>query len=113
MNKICEFCNGTGQIKFFKGVSRFLLSSEDCPECAGIGFIVCEEMENKEEPRKKRDINIKEKNSPRITHVIDEGDLVVTEPMVAHTMVFSKSSIFLNLVNGEREHRNKWVTFNG
>ena len=50
--------------------------------------------------------DLKEKNSPRITHVIDEGDLVVTEPMVAHTMVFSKSSIFLNLVNGEREHRN-------
>ncbi len=50
--------------------------------------------------------DLKKKNSPRITQVINEGDLVVTEPLVAHTMVFTKNSLFLNLVNGEREHKN-------
>ena len=39
MKKICELCGGTGQISYFKGVSRFILSTEDCPECAGLGFI--------------------------------------------------------------------------
>jgi len=34
----CPGCGGTGQISFFKGVSRFLLSCEECPECAGLGF---------------------------------------------------------------------------
>jgi ssDNA-binding Zn-finger/Zn-ribbon topoisomerase 1 len=38
MKQICQTCNGTGQISFFKGVSRFLLSCEECPECAGLGF---------------------------------------------------------------------------
>ena len=45
-----------------------------------------------------------DKNAPKITHVINEGDSVVTKPNVAHTMVFTKDSIFLNLVRGEREH---------
>jgi len=51
-----------------------------------------------------------EKNSPKITHVINEGDSVVTKPNVAHTMVFTKDSIFLNLVRGEREHDNYGIT---
>ena len=50
--------------------------------------------------------DLKNQNSPKKTHLVNEGDLVVTEPMVAHTMVFKKDSIFLNLVNGEREHKN-------
>ena len=50
--------------------------------------------------------DLQSKNSKKITHVIKPGDLVVTEPNVAHTMVFTKDSIFLNLVKGEREHRN-------
>jgi len=49
-------------------------------------------------------------NSPKITHVVNEGDLIVTKPNVAHTMVFSKDSVFLNLVRGEREHKNYGVT---
>lgn len=35
----CPGCGGSGQISFFKGVSRFLLSCEECPECAGLGFL--------------------------------------------------------------------------
>ena len=36
--KICGICGGTGQVSYFKGVSRFLLSSEECGECAGTGL---------------------------------------------------------------------------
>lgn len=35
---LCEFCNGTGEISSFKGVSRFLLSRQECPFCCGTGF---------------------------------------------------------------------------
>ena len=31
-----------------------------------------------------------DKHSPKITHVVNEGDSVVTKPNVAHTMVFTK-----------------------
>ena len=48
--------------------------------------------------------------SPKITHIVNEGDLIVTKPNVAHTMVFTKDSIFLNLVRGEREHENYGIT---
>ena len=50
------------------------------------------------------------KNSPKITHVVDEGQLIVTKPNTAHSMVFSKDTVFLNLVRGEREHENYGVT---
>jgi len=50
------------------------------------------------------------KNSEIITHVVNEGDLIVTKPNVAHAMVFTKNSIFLNLVRGEREHKNYGIT---
>jgi len=33
----CPSCGGSGQISYFKGVSRFLLTCEECPECAGLG----------------------------------------------------------------------------
>jgi len=49
-------------------------------------------------------------NSKKITHIVNEGDLIVTKPNVAHAMVFTKDSIFLNLVRGEREHENYGVT---
>ncbi len=48
--------------------------------------------------------------SHRVTHIVDEGDLIVTKPNVAHAMVFTKDSIFLNLVRGEREHKNYGIT---
>ncbi len=50
------------------------------------------------------------KNSEIVTHVVNEGDLIVTKPNVAHAMVFTKNSIFLNLVRGEREHKNYGIT---
>ena len=49
-------------------------------------------------------------SSQKVTHVVNEGDLIVTKPNVAHAMVFTKDSIFLNLVRGEREHENYGVT---
>ena len=51
-----------------------------------------------------------EKNAPKITHIINEGDSVVTKPNVAHAMIFTKDSIFLNLVRGERKHENYGIT---
>jgi len=51
-----------------------------------------------------------ETNTPTVTHVVNEGDLIVTKPNVAHAMIFSKDTIFLNLVRGEREHKNYGIT---
>ena len=50
------------------------------------------------------------KKSIKVTHLVNEGDLIVTKPNVAHAMVFTKDSIFLNLVRGEREHKNYGIT---
>lgn len=36
----CPACGGSGQLGFFKGVSRFLLTVEECPECAGLGYLL-------------------------------------------------------------------------
>jgi len=44
------------------------------------------------------------------TKVISEGDMVVTKPNVAHAMVFTEDTILLNLVRGEREHKNYGIT---
>jgi len=49
-------------------------------------------------------------NSPKITQVVNEGQLSVIKPNVAHTMVFTKDTVFLNLVRGEREHKNYGTT---
>ena len=54
--------------------------------------------------------DILNENSPKITQVVNEGQLSVIKPNVAHTMVFSKDTIFLNLVRGERDHDNYGVT---
>ena len=48
--------------------------------------------------------------STKVTHVVNEGDMIVTQPNVAHTMVFTEDTIFLNLVRGEREHENYGIT---
>ena len=35
----CPGCGGSGQISYFQGESRFLLTTEECPECLGTGFL--------------------------------------------------------------------------
>ena len=49
-------------------------------------------------------------NSPKITQVVNAGQLSIIKPNVAHTMVFTKDTIFLNLVRGERDHENYGIT---
>ncbi len=49
-------------------------------------------------------------NSPKVTQVVNEGQLSVIKPNVAHTMVFTKDTTFLNLVRGERDHENYGIT---
>ena len=49
-------------------------------------------------------------NSPKITQVVNEGQLSVIKPNVAHAMVFTKDTTFLNLVRGERDHENYGIT---
>ena len=49
-------------------------------------------------------------NSPKITQVVNAGQLSVIKPNVAHTMVFTKDTTFLNLVRGERNHENYGIT---
>ena len=51
-----------------------------------------------------------DEKSTKVTHVVNEGDMIVTQPNVAHTMVFTEDTIFLNLVRGEREHENYGIT---
>ncbi len=48
--------------------------------------------------------------SPKITQVVNAGELSVIKPNVAHAMVFSKDTTFLNLVRGERDHENYGIT---
>jgi nucleoside-diphosphate-sugar epimerase len=49
-------------------------------------------------------------HSPKITQVVNEGQLSIIKPNVAHTMVFTKDTTFLNLVRGERDHNNYGTT---
>ena len=42
--------------------------------------------------------------------MVNEGQLSIIKPNVAHTMVFTKDTTFLNLVRGEREHDNYGIT---
>ena len=49
-------------------------------------------------------------NSPKITQVVNAGQLSIIKPNVAHAMVFTKDTTFLNLVRGERNHENYGIT---
>ena len=49
-------------------------------------------------------------NEPKITKVVNAGQLSVIKPNVAHAMVFTKDTTFLNLVRGERDHDNYGIT---
>ena len=50
--KVCEICQGSGQVCEFRGVSRFVLTWDDCPVCGGLGLITeaPEPPEKKENP---------------------------------------------------------------
>jgi nucleoside-diphosphate-sugar epimerase/quercetin dioxygenase-like cupin family protein len=54
--------------------------------------------------------NILSPNSPKITQVVNEGQTSIIKPNVAHAMIFSKDTTFLNLVRGERDHENYGIT---
>jgi nucleoside-diphosphate-sugar epimerase len=49
-------------------------------------------------------------NALKITQVVNEGQLSIIKPNVAHTMVFTKDTTFLNLVRGERDHENYGIS---
>jgi len=49
-------------------------------------------------------------NSPKITQAVNEGQLSIIKPNVAHTMVFTKDTTFLNLVRGDRDHENYGIS---
>ena len=49
-------------------------------------------------------------NAPKITQVVNKGQLSIIKPNIAHTMVFTKDTTFLNLVRGERDHENYGIT---
>ncbi len=42
--------------------------------------------------------------APIHSHVVRAGDMVLTPPMVAHTMIFLEDTAFINLVGGNRDH---------
>ena len=42
--------------------------------------------------------------------MVNGGQISVIKPNVAHTMVFTKDTKFLNLVRGERDHDNYGIT---
>ena len=48
--------------------------------------------------------------APKITQVVNAGQLSIIKPNVAHSMVFTKDTTFLNLVRGERDHENYGIT---
>ncbi len=48
--------------------------------------------------------------SPKVTQVVNAGQLSIIKPNVAHTMIFSENTTFLNLVRGERDHENYGIT---
>jgi nucleoside-diphosphate-sugar epimerase len=49
-------------------------------------------------------------SAPKITQVVNAGQLSIIKPNVAHTMVFTKDTTFLNLVRGDRDHDNYGIS---
>ena len=45
----CAGCGGSGQLSFFRGVSRFVMDWEDCPDCFGTGVVQGAGNENEKE----------------------------------------------------------------
>lgn len=38
MKNPCDICGGSGQLGVFRGLSRFVITWEECPECFGTGL---------------------------------------------------------------------------
>ncbi len=57
MKKTCEICEGSGQVSFFGGVSRFVITWEDCPQCCGAGFVELPEEGEVDETEKEQKEN--------------------------------------------------------
>ena len=125
------FPNKNNLEHIFKGQNRFidkrgLISNFELPEAINlIGYIESKKgtvRANHFHPVQEQKVllikgqlvsvykNLLEKNAKKTMHIINEGELVVTRPNVAHAMIFTKDSIFLNLVRGEREHKNYGIT---
>ena len=51
-----------------------------------------------------KDLRHKDAKEEKI--IVKAGDLVITPPMIAHAMRFTKDSVFLNLTTGQRETAN-------
>ena len=49
-------------------------------------------------------------HSPKITQVVNAGQLSIIKPNVAHTMIFTEDTTLLNLVRGERDHENYGIS---
>ena len=45
MKKVCDSCGGSGQIGFFQGESRFIITWDECVECNGTGMLYAENNE--------------------------------------------------------------------
>jgi len=46
MNEIrqtCNTCGGSGEIGYFQGESRFVITREECPACCGFGYTLEDE----------------------------------------------------------------------
>ncbi len=41
--KVCNTCGGSGEIGYFQGESRFMLTREECPACYGFGYMLDDE----------------------------------------------------------------------
>lgn len=48
MEKKCASCGGTGQLGHFQGISRFIITWEECSDCLGSGIAAVTEQEKKE-----------------------------------------------------------------
>lgn len=54
--------------------------------------------------------DLSDENSVVETRLVKKGELSTIPPNVAHTMIFLEDSILLNLVTGDREHKNFGIT---
>jgi DnaJ-class molecular chaperone len=41
--QVCNTCGGSGEIGYFQGESRFVITREECPACFGFGYVLEDE----------------------------------------------------------------------